>query len=87
MKMSALGSQLCGLMRAPFSYVWNEHGASASKSDTARATTPDMLDEIGHQFKRAIEGRCSGELQIGVSLSGGQTRARSKQPSIIDGTA
>ena len=30
-----------------------------------------LLDEIGHRFKRAVDVRCNGDLQIGVSLSGG----------------
>ncbi len=38
------------------------HGA---RNDSA------MLDEIGYRFKQAIEARCNGDLQIGVSLSGG----------------
>jgi asparagine synthase (glutamine-hydrolysing) len=29
------------------------------------------LDEIGHRFKQAVQTRCGGDLQIGVSLSGG----------------
>ena len=29
------------------------------------------LDEIGHRFKQAVDARCTGNLQIGVSLSGG----------------
>lgn len=31
----------------------------------------EALDEIGHRFKQAVETRCGGDLQIGVSLSGG----------------
>jgi asparagine synthase (glutamine-hydrolysing) len=36
-----------------------------SRNDSA------MLDEVGHQFKQAVEARCGEDLQIGVSLSGG----------------
>jgi len=43
------------------------------RQQIGRGTRNDsaMLDEIGSCFKHAVEGRCGGNAQIGVSLSGG----------------